>query len=376
MIYFDNAATTAVNKEILDKFVSLSQIYFANPSSPHLLGQETEHLLEKARKDTLRLLGVPNNKLIFTSGATEGNNAFLKGAFLNYKNRGNKIVTSQGEHPSVRATLMQLKELYGAEIVEIPLLENGKVDKEVLFNAIDDKTIICSLIAVNNETGAVNDIEEIARFLKKYPKCLFHVDATQAIGKVPINYKDVDAFTFSLHKINGLKGSGCLVLKSHIELVSLLSGGKQEMTMRAGTVNLVADLLVPDTLELALGNYNRNIAKIRDNHAKLMSFLQNYDEIIVNSPLNGSPFIINFSLKNKKASVIVEALALKGITVGTTSACSTRLGNYSHVINAKTNDKKRSEESIRLSFCYDNTDEEVDTFIQTLQEVISEVMYG
>lgn len=375
MTYLDNAATTTVHPLILEEYQQIARVYFANPASPHILGQETMALLEKSRKQVLDLLRLPHHRLIFTSGATESNNMFLKGAFLSYKNRGKKIITSEGEHPSVRATLYQLRDYYGAEVVEIPLLPNGKVDKDKFLSAVDNNTIICSLIAVNNESGAINDIEEIAKELKKYPKCLFHVDATQALGKVKINYENVDALTFSMHKIHGLKGSGGLVLRQSITLVPLLSGGKQEYNLRAGTVNFPADYLMPKTIKLAFEAYDKNIERIRENRAKFMSFLQNRDELILNSTMDGSPFIVNFSLKYHKASVVVEALALKGVSVGTSSACSSRLQNDSAVIFAMTHDHHLAANSIRISMMYETTSEDIDTFINVFKEVLSEVKH-
>ncbi len=376
MIYLDNAATTAVKKEILDTYNELNCSFFANPSSPHRLGKEVDVLLLQAKKNILSTFNLDNHRVIFTSGATEANNMFLKGAYLNYKNRGNKIVTSAGEHPSVRATLYQLAKHLGAEIVEIPLLATGEVDLEKLKKAIDKNTIICSLIAVNNETGAINDIEEVAMFLKSFPKCLFHVDATQAIGKIELSYQNVDAFTFSAHKLGGVKGSGALIVKKHIKLVSLLSGGTQEEGYRAGTPNVAANIVLAKTLRLAIDDQKRNEEKIKAVFSKIMSFLQSFNRVKLNSTSLGSPYIVNFSLLDRKASVIVEALSNKDINVGTLSACSSRLDKLSPTVLSMTNDENFAANTIRVSFSNETKLEEVDEFITELKNVLDEVKYG
>ena len=227
IIYFDNAATTKVDDEVVSTFLKSIKEYYANPSSIHVEGAKAARALYLAREKILKLLKLFNHELIFTSGATESNNLAIKGACLKYANRGKHIIVSMIEHPSVLEVAEQLKNEFGFEVSYAKSNEKGIVTLDEIKSLMRKDTILVSVMSVNNETGVINPIEDIAKFLKDYPKTLFHVDACQSIGKVDLNYNDVDLLTFTGHKIHGLKSIGALVKKKGLDLLPLNSGGGQ-----------------------------------------------------------------------------------------------------------------------------------------------------
>lgn len=369
MIYLDYAATSPVDNDILDTFNLLNKSFFANTSSSHKLGLEVSLLEKKARGQIASLMHVKENEVIFTSGATESNNLAIKGVALKYQNRGKHLITSLGEHASVLNSFKTLEKEFGFKVTYLPLNEEGKINISDLEDSIDDETILVSLMAVNNEVGSINDIERIAKIVKKYPKAFLHVDATQAIGKVDISYKDVDLISLSAHKINGFKGSGALIKKEKIDLLPLLSGGGQEFTYRSGTTNYPYEVCLAKALRIALENQKARYDYVKSLNLLLREELKKIPNLEFNSPLDASPFILNFHV-DKKASVVSEALSNKGIFVSTQSACSSKKTSLSHVLKAMGKNDKISEDSIRVSLSYLNTKEEMIKFSKTLKEVL------
>lgn len=376
MIYFDNASTTKINTDVLKTYYFLLEEYYANPSNAHFEGAKVQNLLTEARAEILNLLRVHHAKLIFTSGATEANNLFVIGAFNSYRHRGNKIIISKGEHASIRHACYFLVDHFGAELVEIPLNEDGTVNLAIFEQELTKDTIFASIIAVNNEIGAVNDLAKIRELVDKMPHTLLHSDVTQAIGKVNINYDALDAFSFSGHKLHGVKGVGALVAKDHVNLKAITFGGGQDYGLRSGTMNAPADITLSKTVRLALTNIEVKKAHIRALATKLYDYLNSEkDNLIVNSSLL-NPYIVNFSLKNHKAAIIKNALSKAGIMVSTTSACSDKKEVMSPAIFAMTNDIDRALNPLRVSFSESNTLEEVDVLITTLQILLKEVRHG
>ena len=372
MIYLDHAATTPIRQEILDTYNSLLKDFFANPSSLHRLGQETSHLLLKAREQIAGLLKVKVDEVIFTSGATEANNLAIKGYALRYQNRGKHIITTKTEHPSVLNAFKQLETL-GFECTYLGVNEEGKIDLDELKNAMRNDTILVSIIAVNNEVGSINDIEGIANVVHQYPKAVFHSDTTQAIGKVKLPYHLIDMFVLSAHKLNGLKGSGALIKKKNIDLLPLLSGGGQEFNYRSGTNDFAKEVTLAKTLRLILLELDEHYEYIDSLKKYLVSKLLENDEIIINTPSDGSPYIVNMSFKTKKASVVVESLSKAGIMVSTISACSSKKTAHSYVLEAMGKSKQLYQNSLRISFNYQNTVEEIDTFIEVLFKTLNSI---
>ena len=349
VIYLDNAATSKVHPEVLDSYNQITLKYFANPSSIHFLGQESHRLLEKSREQILNLFKLTHHEVIFTSGATEANNLAIKGYAFANKGRGNHIITSATEHPSVLNTVKQL-ENYGFEVTILPVNKQGVVEVNSLKEAIKDKTILVSIMSVNNETGAINPIKEIGELLKNYPKIAFHVDMTQAIGKVDIPLENIDMFSFAGHKIHGLLGSGALIKEKKIILEPLNSGGGQENNLRSGTNTVALSASLAKALRLAIKGQQENYQKVSNLRDYLLSYLKdNPDLYNINSYSLDNPYILNFSLINHKASVVVEALSNKGIMVSSLSACHSKYEDYSYVVYAMNQDMKLAHNTIRVS---------------------------
>lgn len=370
MIYFDNAATTRPSLAVLKCFEKENEQCFANPSSRHAYGREAYRKLENARLSILKSLSLSNDyRVLFTSGASESNNLAIKGIAKEYLRRGKRIITTQVEHPSVLEAFRSL-EKEGFEVIYLPTKEDGTVDPETLKENMNKETILVSIMATNNETGSNNDILALSKIVHSFPKAFFHVDVTQAIGKRDLPYSSIDLFSFSGHKIHGLKGTGALILKKNITLLRQIDGGDQEYFFRAGTDNLPGDEALAVALEEATKNLQDNIAHAKEISSFLREGLEKNDEILMNSPLDGSPFILNFSLKRKKASVVTEALSHEGIYVSSVSACNSKGEPVSYVLEAMGFSKERAMNSIRLSFSRENTLEEAKTFLNTLQNIL------
>ena len=370
MIYFDNAATTRPSLAVLECFEKESEQCFANPSSRHAYGREAYRKLENARLSILKSLSLSNDyRVLFTSGASESNNLAIKGIAKEYLRRGKRIITTQVEHPSVLEAFRSL-EKEGFEVIYLPTKEDGTVDPETLKENMNKETILVSIMATNNETGSNNDILALSKIVHTFPKAFFHVDVTQAIGKRDLPYSSIDLFSFSGHKIHGLKGTGALILKKNITLLRQIDGGDQEYFFRAGTDNLPGDEALAVALEETTKNLQDNIAHAKEISSFLREELEKNDEILMNSPLEGSPFILNFSLKRKKASVVTEALSHEGIYVSSVSACNSKGEPISYVLEAMGFSKERAMNSIRLSFSRENTLEEAKTFLNTLQNIL------
>ena len=373
IIYLDNAATSKVYPEVLDSYNQITLKYFANPSSIHKLGQESNRLLEKSREQILSLLNLTHHEVIFTSGATEANNLAIKGYALANRSRGNHLITTAVEHPSVLNTFKAL-EKYGYEVTILPVNKNGAIEVNSLKAAIKDNTILVSIMSVNNETGAINPIKEAGELLKNYPKIAFHVDMTQAIGKVDVPLENIDMFSFSGHKIHALLGSGALIKEKKIILEPIANGGGQENNLRSGTNTLALSATLAKALRISLKEQKENYQKVSNLRDYLVSYLKdNPDLYCLNSLNNNNPYIVNFSLLNHKASVVVEALSNKGIMVSSLSACHSKNEDYSYVVLAMNNDMKLAHNTIRVSFSYDNTVDDVNALIRGLKQIMKEI---
>lgn len=372
IIYLDNAATTVVNNEVLEAYVKAKTSYFANPSSIHAEGQKANRLLDKAREQIINILNTPNHEVIFTSGATESINLAIKGYALKYQNRGKHIISTEIEHPAVKESLEQLKDLFGFEITYLKVNEKGLIDINELISAIKKETILVSIMAVNNEVGVVEPIKEIADILKKYPSIIFHSDVTQAFGKIDLPYSDIDMFSFSGHKIHGLNSTGALIKAKNLDILPITSGGGQENNFRSGTNDLAGAVSLAKAIRLSFDKMKLNYQNIKVLHDKLEKYiLDNKDLYRLNSDTN--PYIVNFSTLTKKASVIVEGLSNHNIMVSSTSACHAHKEPISEVVLAMTNNMSLAKNTIRVSFDENNTIEEVDTLIDVLDQLIKEV---
>ena len=373
VIYLDNAATTKVDPEVLNSYNQITLKYFANPSSIHSLGQESSRLLDKSREQILNVLKLTHHDVIFTSGATEANNLAIKGYCFANRSRGKHIITSATEHPSVLNTVLEMQD-FGFEVTVLPVNKEGQIEVNSLKAAIREDTILVSLMMVNNEVGAINPIKEVGEYLKKFPKIAFHVDMVQAIGKLPIDFNNIDMFSIAGHKIHGLLGSGLLIKEKKIILKAINQGGGQENNLRSGTNTLALSASLAKALRLAIEGEANNFKKVKVLSERLLGYLKdNKDKYLINSYNEDNPYIVNFSLLHHKASVVVEALSNRGIMVSSLSACHAKNEDYSKVVYAMYQDLNLAHNTIRISFDKDNTLEEVEALIKNLEEILKEI---
>lgn len=349
MIYLDNAATTKPHKEVLDSFVKVNESVYYNPNSPHKMGLQAEKVLNQAKERINQLLfGKQPFDVIFTSGATESNNIALKGVALRKKQFANEIITSVLEHPSV-LEVMRYLETQGFVLKYVNINENGQIDVEHLSSLMNDKVGLVTCMYVNNIMGQIQPIAQIVEVLKQYPKAHLHVDAVQALGKVPMTLTGVNSVSFSGHKFNGLKGQGLLLIDNKAKLEPIVHGGGQEYGIRSGTVNLAMDVSLVKAIDLAVSNLDERYNKLKSFNKELRSFFKDYKGIYVNSPEDGAPQILNIAFPGVKGEVLVNAFSKLDIMVSTTSACSSKRGKLNEVLLGMNIREDKIEGSIRLS---------------------------
>ena len=371
MIYLDNSATTKPDPSVLDTFNKVSMKFFGNPSSLHSLGAESERFFKKVRQQVAELLTCQEKEVVFTSGGTESNNLAIKGVANYYKKRGNHIITSKVEHPSVYEACKQL-ENSGFNVTYLPVNNKGIIELNELEQAITKETILVSIMHVNNEIGSIQPIEEIAKILKKHKSILFHTDAVQSFSKLKIPLKDVDLLSISGHKINGLKGTGLLYVKSGVQIDPLFSGGEQEFNLRSGTENLAGAASLARAMRLALNKLTR-ANQIDDLKQILIESLQNIEDVKITTPKESAPHIIHLSVPGIKPETMIHALAQRDIYVSTQSACSSKSADISRVLLACGYETEMAKSGIRVSLSYETTNEEIKVFINVLQEEIEKI---
>lgn len=372
-IYLDNAATTKVLPEVTAAVVDALENNYANPSSLHDFGLKSEKILQKSRKIIANYLGVKSQEIVFTSGGTESNNLAIRGITDTYQNRGRHLITSPIEHASVAKIFKEL-ENKGWQVDRLQVNSKGQINLKHLKSLISKETVLVSIMHVNNELGTIQPIQKIANIIKKQNQLsFFHVDGVQAFGKIysNLNKLNLDLYSVSGHKIHGPKGIGALYIKNGIKLNPLLRGGGQENNLRSGTENIpgisglaeavkyLPSLTIPKELDHLLEKRKKYLFKL----------LQPIRSVVINSPKNGAPHIINFSIPGIKGETMLHALENNGIYVSTGSACSSKTKG-SRVISACGLSSKRSESAIRVSLNKEITTNDLDYFVKILKEQI------
>ncbi len=369
-VYFDCSASTKPYDECLNVFTKISSECYANSASSHAMGSASLNKLEQARKQVAKYLGCEKDEVVFTSGATEGNNLAIRGVAERNKAWSNKIITTKGEHPSVLNVFKEL-EKEGYEVVYLDYDREGNLDFRQLEEAVDEKTSLVSIMAVNNETGYIFDTKKAYRIVKnKNKRCAFHSDITQAVGKEHLSSFSYDLATFSGHKIGGLKGSGALIKKENVLLNAQILGGGQENGYRSGTSALALDCSLASALRISITNLDERRKNASELNQYLREELSKIDEIEIISPENATPFILNIAFKRHKGSVVFQALSDAGIYVSTKSACSSRDVGYSYVIKSAGFEEKIAKNAIRLSFCGNETVKQGNIFIDVLKNIL------
>lgn len=362
MIYLDYAATTPVNQDVLKSFDQTCVDFIGNPNSLHKLGIASKNLMEKATEQIAALLQVKPTEIIYTSGSSESNNLAIKGIASMYANRGKHIITTELEHSSVIAPLQYLAN-HGYEIDFAPLTEEGTVDIEKLKSMLREDTILVTIASVSSELGIRQPIEEIGALLKQYPKCFFHVDMTQSMGKIPITLDDVDLASFSAHKFYGLKGIGCLIKKENIKVEPLIHGGKSTTIYRSGTPALPLLVSLAKALRIAMEKQDEKQKIIAQHSQYIKEQLATYDKVMINSTEKSIPNIINFSVIGVKPETFQHALEEFDIYISTQTACAS--GNsVSGAVMAVTHSKERAQSSLRVSLSHLTTEKEVRIFLE------------
>ncbi len=369
MRYFDFASTTFVNAEVQKTYAEVLERYFVNSESIYPEGIEVNKLMNKSRHQLADLLRVRDNEIIFTSGASEASNLAIKGYALKHQDQGKHIITSCIEHSSVLNSCRWLSEYMGFEVTYLPVNREGKVSAQDLEKAIRDDTILVTIMHVNNESGAIQPIDEIRKIVKKHNRIALHVDCVQSIGKIPVDLTDIDMASFSAHKIYGLKGSGILVRKQHIQLAPIISGGIQEQGLRGGTANSPADIVLGKTMRLALDNLDEKYQTVRRYNNCLREKLAEMDNIVINSPDDAIPHVLNFSCLTIPSEVMMNALSVKGYCVSAQSTCESGQ-NISHVISQMFSDPDRLKGTIRVSFSHTQSMQDVLQLAEDLKEIV------
>lgn len=371
-IYFDNSSTTQVCREAAEKVMDVMTRDYGNPSSLHTKGFQAEQEMRASREAVASLLGAKPEEVYFTSGGTESNNIALFGAARARKKRGNRIVTTMMEHPSVLNTMKRL-EKEGFEIVYLKPDSWGKINPEQVKEAVTPDTILVSMMCVNNEVGSILPVEAAADAIEeaKAP-ALLHVDSVQAFGKLPLHVQKmrVDLMSVSGHKIHGPKGIGALYLRKDVHIEPLTYGGGQEKNIRPGTESmpLIAGF---GAAVKALPDLGSELAAMKELNEFCRGGLSKIDGITVNSPDDALPYILNFSTNGVRAETMLHFLSDRGIYVSSGSACSK--GRESHVLKAMGLPRERIASALRLSFCRFNTKKEAEIFIAALREGLAAI---
>lgn len=372
-LYLDSAATTNIDEEVLGDYVKLLSTSFGSTGSLHQLGQQSL-ALENASKDKIaRLLKVKPSEIYFNSGATEGNNYAIKGVALNYRKRGNTIITSKVEHPSVYECVKQLEKDYGFNCIYLDVNDKGVVDINQLKQVMNDDVILVSIMYVNHEVGSIMPIKEISNLLKKYPKAIFHSDITQALGKTMVDVSLLDIATMSAHKIHGIKGSGFIYKKDKVSFYPLISGHNAYNALRAGTSNWPSNVVMSKALEKSLIKMKENYLNIKKSQSELIEKLSKIKGIEINTNPNSCiPGIVNFSVIGYNVEVFIRALSLKGIYVSSRSVCSVeQKDQVSSTLFAMKKDINICTSSIRVSFDKVLATNEIDYFVESVKEVMN-----
>lgn len=366
MIYLDYSATTKPDEKVIEVYNKVAREYYANSNSLHSLGIKSKELEEYATNKIAKLLKVKPTEIIYTSGASESNNQALKGICFKYKKRANHIITTKLEHSSITETVKYLTE-NGFVVDYVNILENGEVDLEHLKQLINNNTLLVSICAVDSELGIKQPIEKISQIVKCYPKCYFHVDCTQAIGKINIDLSKVDLASISAHKIYGFKGIGLLYKKENIAIDPLIHGGKSTTIYRSGTPALPLIVSMMKALELIIPKVEENYNKVKILNNFVKDNLTKYPKVHINSTEKSIPYVINFSIKDIKPETFVHALDEKNIYISTKSACS-KANTMSESVYSVTKNKDYASTSLRISLSYLTTEKEIEEFIKAFDE--------
>ena len=365
-MYFDYTATTPIDEDVLDTYNKVQKEYYGNTESLHRFGRVCDSLFEKAKREIKEKINV-DMELIFTHNATEANNL---GIFGVVKGKKGKIITTKIEHPSVFEIFKHL-EKNGYEVIYLDILEDGKIDLEMFKREMDKNVLLVSIMWVNNIIGSIQPIKEVIEIMKDYPKAKLHVDAVQGFCKVKpeFNFNDVDLFTISAHKFFGPKGVGCLFHKKNMMLEKHIFGSSVQMGIKPGTIDLAGSVATCKAVKKFYPSINERFSYVKNLFDYLYDNLFNIKHISINSLKDGSPYIMNISIRGINGETLIHMLDEKEIYVSTGSACSSKLKKPEKTILALTNDEERANSSVRISLSHLTAKEEIDYLINAIKEI-------
>ncbi len=373
-IYFDNSATTCCTKQVADLVMECMLEDYGNPSSRHMKGVEAEKRVKTAREQIAAALHASEKEIYYTSGGTESDNWAIWGSVTAQHRRGNHLITTSVEHPAILEPMKEL-ERQGYRVTYLPVDEYGRIRPEDLEKALDDETIFVSVMSVNNELGTIQPVEESARLVKAFDeRILFHTDAVQAFGKIPMSTRGsrVDMISVSGHKIHAPKGTGFLYVRDGVRINPFMRGGGQQKGMRSGTDNVpgIAGLgQASADICRDIEKQGAYLASLRD---RLRDGLSSMEDVRINTPTEGAaPHILNASFSGVRSEVLLHALEDRGIYVSAGSAClSNKKQAVSHVLRAVGMSARHAESAVRFSFGTMNTPEEVDICLEALEQIV------
>ena len=361
MIYLDYSANTPVDPQVLQRFCQVESSYPGNPNSRHQAGAAARALLEHATCSIASCLGAQPAEIIYTSGASEANNFALKSLAKLGQNAGRRIISTPLEHASVKGSLAALQQ-QGYQIDLVDLRPDGTVDLDHLRRLLGPDTVLVAVTAVDSELGTVQPVAQIAALLKEYPHCHLHVDATQAVGKLPVGFDGADTMSLTAHKFYGLNGIGVLVKRRGLELEPLIHGGGSTTIYRSGTPTTALACSLALALEKAVEQLPRRTEQVRTLNALLRAGLAPYPKVRINSPDTAVPHILNLSVEGVKGTLFQRELDARGICVSVRSACSSQ-GLPSPAVLAVSGDRRNALSSWRISLSHLTTEAEITGFL-------------
>jgi cysteine desulfurase len=371
MYYFDFTATTPPNNEVLEVYNLINQKYWGNASSLYKTGSLASTLFEKAKKELKDLFKLSNHNIIFTSGATEANNIAIFGVANNYQKK--HVITSKVEHPSVMACFEHL-EKQGFDVTYLDVDENGIISLDQLEKAINNDTVLVSIMWVNNILGSIQPIKEITKIVKNQNRAKLHVDMVQGMAKIvpDFDFNDIDLFTVSAHKLNGLKGQGFLAYNDSINLMSVLKGSGQQNGLKPGTIDVAGACACTKAVKISYLKMQEHYEKVCELNTYLRQKINQITNVTINSgEKNYSPYILNISILGKNSETVLHFLEQFDIYVAAGSACNSKIRKPERCVLAVTNDENRALSSIRISLAAQTTIEEIDYLIDKIKLIAS-----
>lgn len=371
MIYLDYSANTPVHPKVLQRFCEIERHFCGNPNSTHSAGRQAKQEMDHITASIAHLLSIKPEEIIYTSSASEANNLAIKGIAHSSRHVGKHIISTPLEHSSVSGALTALQER-GYEIDLVDIKRDGTIDLGHLRELLRKDTVLVAICAVDSELGTIQPIREIVEIIKEYPDCRLHVDATQAIGKLPVSFEGIDTMSFAPHKFYGLNGSGMLLKRKGVILEPMIHGGASTTIYRSGTPALALAGAAETALHLALSGYSENTQIVRCWNMILQEKLSTYPGVEINSPKKSIPHILNLSVSGVKGTAFQQALDVQGICVSVKSACSVA-NTPSRAVFAVSRNRKTAMASWRISLSHLTTQQEIDGFLTAFDHCYKEL---